>query len=106
MLPRTFWTAHGDYTKTLQNNSDGHLFNALPVPCSRQVFFFILAGVFPSKLALEASQDGPQHRAKLEAVLGGVLGVQNEAKTAQVGPKMIPRWAEDGSKTRQLSPSR
>ena len=39
VLPRTFWTAHGDYTKTLQNNSDGHLFNALPVPCSLQVFF-------------------------------------------------------------------
>ena len=93
-------------TEDMQNMTSGLLFNALPVPCSRQFFFFILAGFFPLKLALEASQDGPQHRAKLEAVLGGVLGVQNEAKTAQVGPKMTPRWAEDGSKTRQLSPSR
>ena len=69
-------------------------------------FFFDSRWNFPFKFALEASQDGPQHGAKLEAVLGGVLGVQNEAKTAQVGPKMTPRWAEDGSKTRQLSPSR
>ena len=83
---------HSVHPKTFPNMTDGLFLNALPVLCWRQ-FFFLSVSVedfhyFPSP---KASQDGPQDGPKLDLVLGGVLGVQNEAKMAQVGPKMAPR---------------
>ena len=80
------------YPMKSQNMTDGLFPNALPVLCSRQVFFWSVSvedfHFFPSP---KASQDGPQDGPKLDLVLGGVLGVQNEAKMAQGGPKMAPR---------------
>ena len=69
-----FSKASDIHPKTLRNVSNGQFFNALPVPCSLQVFFLL---VFLKEnvgfLVPGGSQDGPPTWTEVGPRLGGVL---------------------------------